>query len=47
MNLTAADIQQISVVIGKAWEESTLVAYGSGLLNFHMFCDQKSIPEEE
>jgi hypothetical protein len=46
-NLTIADIQQISVVIGKAWEESTLAAYGSGLLNFHVFCDQKSIPEEE
>ena len=47
MNLTAADIQQISVVIGKAWKESTLAAYGSGLLNYHVFCDQKSIPEEE
>ena len=46
-SLTAADVQQISVVIGKSWEESTLTAYGSGLLNYHVFCDQKGIPEEE
>ena len=46
-NLTAADVQQISVVIGKSWEESTLAAYGSGLLNYHVFCDQKGIPEAE
>ena len=46
-NLTAADVQQISIVIGKSWEESTLAAYGSGLLNYHVFCDQKGIPEEE
>ena len=44
-NLTAADVQQISVVIGKLWEESTLAAYGSGLLKYHVFCDQKGIPE--
>ena len=44
-NLTAADIQQISVVIRKLWEESTLAAYGSGLLNYHVFCNQKGIPE--
>jgi hypothetical protein len=46
-NLTATNIQQISVIIGKAWEESMLAAYGSGLLNYHVFCDLKSIPEEE
>ena len=46
-NLTAADIQQIVVVIGKSWEDSTLATYGSGLLNYHVFCDQKGIPEEE
>jgi len=33
--------------MGKSWEESTLAAYGSGLLNFHVYCDQKGIPEEK
>ena len=32
---------------GKDLKESTLAAYGSGLLNYHVFCDQKGIPEEE
>jgi len=46
-NLSPEDIRQISVVIGKAWEESTLAAYSSGLLNFHVYCDQKNIPEDQ
>ncbi|KIJ90262.1 hypothetical protein K443DRAFT_116846, partial [Laccaria amethystina LaAM-08-1] len=46
-NLSPEDIHQISVVIGKSWEESTLAAYGSGLLNFHVYCDQKDIPEDQ
>ena len=46
-NLTSEDVRQISVVIGKSWEESTLAAYGSGLLNFHVYCDQKNIPEDQ
>ena len=46
-NLTPDDVRQITIVMGKSWEESTLAAYGSGLLNFHVYCDQKGIPEEE
>ena len=46
-NLTPDDVRQIAIVMGKSWEESTLAAYGSGLLNFHVYCDQKGIPEEE
>ena len=46
-SLTPDDIHQIAIVMGKSWEESTLAAYGSGLLNFHVYCDQKGIPEEE
>ena len=46
-NLTPDDVCQIAIVMGKSWEESTLAAYGSGLLNFHVYCDQKGIPEEE
>ena len=47
LSLTSDDVHQIAIVIGKSWEESTLAAYGSGLLNFHIYCDQKGIPEEE
>ena len=46
-SLTPDDVRQITVVMGKLWEESTLAAYGSGLLNFHVYCDQKGIPEAE
>ncbi|KIJ99194.1 hypothetical protein K443DRAFT_624764 [Laccaria amethystina LaAM-08-1] len=46
-NLAPDDIRQIAIVMGKSWEESTLAAYGSGLLNFHVYCDQKSIPEDQ
>ena len=46
-SLTSDDVRQIAIVMGKSWEESTLAAYGSGLLNFHVYCDQKGIPEEE
>ena len=46
-NLTSGDVCQIAIVMGKSWEESTLAAYGSGLLNFYVYCDQKGIPEEE
>ena len=46
-SLTPDDVRQIAIVMGKSWEESTLAAYGSGLLNFHVYCDQKGIPEAE
>jgi len=46
-SLTPDDIWQIAIVMGKSWEESTLAAYGSGLLNFHVYCDQKGIPEHQ
>jgi len=46
-NLTPDDIRQITVVMGKSWEESTLAPYSSGLLNFHVYCDQKDIPEDQ
>jgi hypothetical protein len=29
----------------QAWEEGTWESYGSGLLMFHMYCDNKAIPE--
>ena len=35
------------MVMGKSWEVSTLAAYSSGLLNFHVYCDQKGVPEDQ
>lgn len=46
-SLGPQDVRQIAIVMGKSWEESTLATYGSGLLNFHVYCDQKGITEEE
>ena len=31
----------------RAWRDSTLKSYGSGLLIFHVFCDERGIPEAE
>ena len=45
--LSPEDVCQIAIVMGKSWEESTLATYGSGLLNVHMYCDQKGIPEDK
>jgi len=46
-NLTPDNIRQITVIMGKSWEESTLAPYSSGLLNFHVYCDQKDIPQDQ
>jgi hypothetical protein len=44
-SLALTDIQRIYDVISQAWADSTKVTYGSGLLTFHIFCDNKDIPE--
>ena len=46
-NLAQTDIQRIYDVISHAWADSTKATYGSGLLTFHIFCDQKGVPEED
>ena len=43
--LSAADIKRIYDVISHVWADSTKETYGSGLLAFHIFCDNKGIPE--
>jgi len=47
INLTAEDLQRIQDVLTTAYAPTTAAAYGSGLLVFHVFCDRKSIPEEQ
>ena len=41
------DIHCIYEVISNAWADSTKVTYGSGLLTFHIFCDNREINEFE
>ncbi|KAF5347756.1 hypothetical protein D9756_010246 [Leucocoprinus leucothites] len=38
---------QIKALRERAWDESTLTTYGSGLLVFHVFCDSKDIAEAD
>jgi hypothetical protein len=33
--------------MSQAWEEGTRETYGSGLLIFHVYCDNRAIPEPQ
>ncbi|CAA7268205.1 unnamed protein product [Cyclocybe aegerita] len=46
-NLTEANLRRILEVMEGAWAEGTREGYGSGLLVYHVFCDQKGISEEQ
>ncbi|KAI0647280.1 hypothetical protein C8Q79DRAFT_617894 [Trametes meyenii] len=45
--LSQTDIQRITDVTAHAWADSTAATYGSGLLIFHVFCDERAIPDEQ
>ena len=45
INVTDTDLEHILEVMAQAWEEGTQETYGSGLLMFHVYCDNKAIPE--
>lgn len=45
--LTPSDIERIREVMIHGYAEGTRESYGSGLLIFHVFCDSKSIPEDQ
>lgn len=47
INLDASDLERVKEVLELAWAESTRESYGSGLLVFHVFCDRKTIPEDQ
>ena len=44
--LGEVDIARVRTVLGEAYALSTRSTYGTGLLIFHLFCDQKGIGEE-
>ena len=39
------DLQRVLTALSFAWAEKTLESYGSGLLVFHVFCDNRGVPE--
>ncbi len=43
--LIPADIDHIREVLTFAWADGTLKTYGSGLLVYHVFCDNKHVAE--
>jgi hypothetical protein len=47
INLSESDLQHILEVTSRAYAESTAETYGTGLLIFHIFCNQKDIPEAQ
>ena len=45
-NLDKQDLEKIRKVIGEAYAPQTRSTYGTGLLVFHLFCDNRDIQEE-
>ncbi|KAI0633722.1 DNA breaking-rejoining enzyme, partial [Trametes polyzona] len=43
--VTEQDLERIKAVTSRAWMDSTLQTYGTGLLTYHVFCDMKDVPE--
>jgi len=46
-NIPQSALARIEEVITGSWEVSTRETYGSGLLIYHVFCDDKQIPEDQ
>ncbi|KIK77728.1 hypothetical protein PAXRUDRAFT_100791, partial [Paxillus rubicundulus Ve08.2h10] len=45
--LSLVNMQCIYSVIAHTWADRTKETYGSSLLAFHIFCDNKNIPDSE
>ena len=45
--LSKDNLSRIENVVAHTWASSTKETYGSGLLVYHVFCDSKSIPEDQ
>ncbi|KAI0634014.1 hypothetical protein C8Q77DRAFT_1055296 [Trametes polyzona] len=41
------DLKRIKAVTSRAWMDSTLQTYGTGLLTYHVFCDIRDVPEAD
>jgi hypothetical protein len=47
MHITDSDLDRILAVISASWAQGTHALYGSGLLAYHVFCDERNIPEPQ
>jgi hypothetical protein len=47
ISLTDADLDCIISVINVSWAQGTHETYGVGLLVYHIFCDTRTIPDEQ
>ncbi|KIK31890.1 hypothetical protein CY34DRAFT_27992, partial [Suillus luteus UH-Slu-Lm8-n1] len=45
--ITEADLERVLTVMNLSWAVGTRECYGAGLLVFHVFCDERSVPEEQ
>ncbi|KAF8812882.1 hypothetical protein BYT27DRAFT_7220759 [Phlegmacium glaucopus] len=45
LEITDADLDRLVNVINTSWQPTTREMYGAGLLVFHVFCDQRAVPE--
>ena len=47
IRITDVDLDRILTVMSVSWAQGTRTMYGSGLLAYHLFCDQRGIPEHQ
>lgn len=47
VSLSPVDLKHIKDIVIQGYADSTRESYGSGLLVFHVFCDSKTIPEDQ
>jgi hypothetical protein len=45
--LSPGELERVYNVMSNAWAESTRESYSAGILVYHVFCDARSIPEEQ
>ena len=47
LDITDEDLDRLIIVINSSWQSATRETYGAGILVFHVFCDLRSIPEDQ
>ncbi|KAG2060439.1 hypothetical protein BDR06DRAFT_1053562 [Suillus hirtellus] len=45
--ITEEDLERVLTVMNLSWAAGTRECYGVGLLIFHIFCDERSVPEDQ
>lgn len=47
LTISEEDLQRVLAVMNLSWAPGTRECYGAGLLVFHVFCDERNIPEAQ